>query len=212
MMQTRAWTPATARMSGPLSLRTGLAATGALVVTDLLRLPEVFWAAITTLFIMQSTLAATLAVSVQRLAGTVVSAVRGGLAATYFGMNVLAFGGAVVIGGIVCGACRLDRTAYRFASITLAIIMFIPHGSSGWLIAWIRFVETPLGIVARAAHHRGVARAASRRAVRMRTDRSPVAPKPRSTAGLAITVRSEREDWCSLPGALPIPAFTSANW
>ncbi|HEV2283899.1 MAG TPA: FUSC family protein [bacterium] len=68
------------------SLRTAVAATGSLRAAELLRLPEAFWAAVTAVIIMQSTLGATWTVSLQRFAGTVVGAVLGALG-TYFGVK-----------------------------------------------------------------------------------------------------------------------------
>jgi hypothetical protein len=57
-----------------------------------LELPEAYWATITTLIIMQSTLGAALAVSEQRFAGTALGAVMGALLTTYFGSNLIVFG------------------------------------------------------------------------------------------------------------------------
>src|SRR5580700_11325590 len=54
------------------SARTAAAAVVSLLVARLFRLPEAYWAPITTLVIMQSTLGAALPISAQRLAGTAV--------------------------------------------------------------------------------------------------------------------------------------------
>ena len=40
----------------------------------------------------------------------------------------------------------LERNAFRFASITLAIIMLVPRVNSAWVIAVHRFVEVSVGI------------------------------------------------------------------
>lgn len=59
---------------------------------------------------------------------------------TYFGPNVFAFGAGLL--GVICAALgrayrslreHLDRTAYRFAGITLAITMPIVRPSAVWL-------------------------------------------------------------------------------
>jgi uncharacterized membrane protein YccC len=42
---------------------------------------------------------------------------------------------------------RLEKTAYRYASITVAIIVLIPRSASPWMIAWHRFLEFSVGIV-----------------------------------------------------------------
>src|SRR5271154_4475613 len=57
-----------------------------------LKLPQTYWAPITTMMITQSSLGATLAVSWQRFIGTVVGAVLGALVASHsetnFGLHV----------------------------------------------------------------------------------------------------------------------------
>ena len=50
------------------SLRTAIAATVSLAVARLVGLPEAYWAAIATLVVMQSTLSATLLISIERIA------------------------------------------------------------------------------------------------------------------------------------------------
>jgi uncharacterized membrane protein YccC len=59
--------------------RTTVAAMLSLYLANLFKLPESYWAPITTLIVMQSTLGDTLNVSGQRLAGTAMGAVAGAL-------------------------------------------------------------------------------------------------------------------------------------
>jgi uncharacterized membrane protein YccC len=128
------------------SARTAVAAVLSLLVARLFRLPEAYWAAITTLIVMQSTLGAALPISAQRFAGTALGAAAGGMLATYFPGNVLAFGAGVFVVGILCAALRVARSAYRFASITLAILMLVPRSNSGWAVALHRSLEVSVGI------------------------------------------------------------------
>jgi uncharacterized membrane protein YgaE (UPF0421/DUF939 family) len=111
------------------------------------RLPETYWAAITTLIVMQSTLGAALTISGQRLAGTAVGAVAGAFLVTYFGPSVIAFGAGVFVMGLICAMLHLDRAAYRFAGITLAIIMLVVRDKPAWVIAAHRFLDVSVGIV-----------------------------------------------------------------
>jgi uncharacterized membrane protein YccC len=127
------------------SERTAVAAVVSLFVSRWFGLSESYWAAITTLVVMQSTLGAALPVSAQRLAGTALGAAVGGLAGTYYPGNALVFGGCILVLGIVFVPFRLERNAYRYAGITLAIIMLVP-GHSGWMVALHRFLEVSLGI------------------------------------------------------------------
>jgi uncharacterized membrane protein YccC len=128
------------------SARTAVAAVASLLVAHLFRLPEAYWAAITTLVTMQSTLGASLPISAQRFAGTAVGAAVGALVGTYFPGNVLFFGIAVFVIGLFCAALRVDRTAYRYASITVAMVMLIPRSHSEWVTAVHRFFEVSIGI------------------------------------------------------------------
>ena len=66
------------------SARTAVAAVLSLIVARALGLPEAYWATVTTLIIMQSTLGAALTVSEQRLAGTALGALMGALLMAYF--------------------------------------------------------------------------------------------------------------------------------
>src|SRR5947199_657882 len=103
------------------SARTAVAAVASLLAARLLRLPEAYWAPITTLVITQSSLGAALTVSWQRFVGTVVGALMGATAASYFGPHVLVFGICVFILGLLRAVTWSDLTAYRFGSVTLAV-------------------------------------------------------------------------------------------
>ncbi len=129
------------------STRTAIAAVGSFLVARMFRLPEAYWAPITTLVITQSSLGAAVTVSSQRLVGTALGALVGALAATYFGRNVGVFCAGVFILGLVCAAVGSDRAAYRFGGVTLAIVMLVPRAGSGWEIAVHRFAEVFIGIV-----------------------------------------------------------------
>jgi uncharacterized membrane protein YccC len=65
------------------SARTAVAAVGSLVIAQSCRLPEPYWAAVTTIVIMQSTLGAAWTVSKQRFAGTTLGAAMGALLTAY---------------------------------------------------------------------------------------------------------------------------------
>jgi uncharacterized membrane protein YccC len=78
------------------SIRTAIAATVSLAVARLFGLPEAYWAAIATLVVMQSTLSATLLISIERIAATALGALAGALVASYFTGNLLAFAATVL--------------------------------------------------------------------------------------------------------------------
>lgn len=116
------------------------------IIAQHLHMPEPYWATVTTIVVMQSSLGPAWKVSWKRLAGTMLGAAIGGLLGSYFGANLIVFGVAMVISGLACQVLRLDRTAYRFAGITLTIIMLVARQQTAWIIALHHFVEVSLGI------------------------------------------------------------------
>jgi len=129
------------------SARTAVAAVVSLLVARLFRLPEAYWAPITTLVITQSSLGAALKVSWQRFIGTSAgSRSFGAIVASYFAPTALFFGVSLFVLGLVCPLVLADRSGYRFGGITLAIVLMIPRVSPPWEIAIHRFAEVSIGI------------------------------------------------------------------
>jgi len=79
--------------------RTTVAAMASLVVASACRLPEAYWAPVTTIVVMQSTLGAALKVSGQRFAGTALGAAAGALLAMYFPPTAIVFGSRCICDG-----------------------------------------------------------------------------------------------------------------
>ena len=59
----------------------------------------------------------------------------------------MVFGGAVFVLGLLCAAFRMEKSAYRYASITLAIVVLVPRSNAAWIVALHRFFEVSVGIV-----------------------------------------------------------------
>jgi uncharacterized membrane protein YccC len=128
------------------SLRTAVATGASLVVARLLYLPEAYWAAVTTLVVMQSTLGAAWAVSTQRFMGTALGAGVGALVGHHLGGGVLVLTVGVFGLGLICCMLRLDQSAYRFAGITFAIVTLVARESGPTVVAAHRFIEVSTGI------------------------------------------------------------------
>jgi uncharacterized membrane protein YgaE (UPF0421/DUF939 family) len=128
------------------SARTALAAVASVLVARLFRLPEAYWAPITTIVITQSSLGAALKVSWQRFVGTALGAGVGAIVASRFGPHVLVFGASVFFLGLLCPLVLADRSAYRFGGIALAIVLLIPRPGPAWDTAFHRFAEVSIGI------------------------------------------------------------------
>jgi len=132
------------------SARTAIAASASLLasmwVARLSGLPEAYWSTILTLVIMQSTLGAAWKISVERFIGTILGALSGGLMARFFPPTWVVFGLGIFFLGIICALLRLQNS-YRFAGITLAIVLLVPHTHPAWVVALHRFTEVSIGIV-----------------------------------------------------------------
>jgi uncharacterized membrane protein YccC len=59
----------------------------------------------------------------------------------------LPFALAIILIGLLSIAFRLEKTAYRWVSITLAIIVLIPRSARAQTSALRRFVEVSVGII-----------------------------------------------------------------
>lgn len=135
------------RQSLEHAARTAIASLLAILASRVLHLPESYWAAIATMVIMQSTLGASLSVSVLRLIGDALGALAGAVLALNFGQNVYIYAAGVFLLGLVTAAAHLDRSAFRFAGVALTVVMLIPRDESPRLVAWHRFSEIAVGIV-----------------------------------------------------------------
>jgi uncharacterized membrane protein YgaE (UPF0421/DUF939 family) len=85
--------------------------------------------------------------SIERIVATAFGAFAGALEANFFKANLIAFAVAVFLLGLLSIPFRLEKTAYRYASITLAIIVLIPRTAPPWAVALHRFIEVSVGIL-----------------------------------------------------------------
>jgi uncharacterized membrane protein YccC len=56
-----------------------------------------------------------------------VGASLGAVESTYFGSNLIVFALAIFLLGLLSFGFRLEKTGYRYASVTLTIIVLIPR-------------------------------------------------------------------------------------
>jgi len=148
------WGAAWARFTdGPVwpvlihSVRTAVAAVLSILVARLARLPEAYWAGITTLVITQSSLGAALPISFDRFMGTALGCLFAALVANYFGPSAAVYGVSVFLLGLLIAASRLNRSAYRLGGVALTIVLLIPRTGAAWGVAFHRFAEVSIGIV-----------------------------------------------------------------
>jgi uncharacterized membrane protein YgaE (UPF0421/DUF939 family) len=126
------------------SARTAVAAVVAMLLARLLKMPEYYWAPISTIVIVQSTIPPHM-LGWQRFVGTALGAVLGALIATFFHPTVWVYTAGILLCGLLAWLLRVGG-AYRFAAITLSIILLIPRARAPWITGWHRFLEVSLGI------------------------------------------------------------------
>ena len=126
------------------SMRTALAAVVAMLLARLLHLPEFYWAPISAIVIVQSTIPP-MTLSWQRFVGTALGAVVGIVPATFLHTSTLVYGSGILACGMLAWVLRVGG-AYRFAAITLSIILLVPRAQAPWITGWHRFLEVSLGI------------------------------------------------------------------
>src|SRR5262245_56253129 len=138
------WTLGITRAALMNAARTAIATLISLILARLLKLNEFYWAPISTIVILLSTINP-LAGSWQRFVGTAVGAALGAAIATFFRVNWAIYGAGIFICGILCAILRI-KESYRIAAITMSIVLLITHGSAPWMVALHRFIEVSIGI------------------------------------------------------------------
>ena len=88
------------------SARTAVATVASLLLARSLKLPEFYWAPISTIVILLSTINP-LTLAWQRFAGTALGAALGALIATFFSSNWIVYGAGIFACGIVCSFLRV---------------------------------------------------------------------------------------------------------
>jgi uncharacterized membrane protein YgaE (UPF0421/DUF939 family) len=143
-------TPAPAAVHDRLTihhgLRTAVAAGLSYWVAQLLHLPGPYWAAISSIIVMQSEVGATLIASRDRFVGTAIGAVVGWITAEVWHGYVAVFALGVFVVIVTCTLLRFKNSG-RLGGVTVAIIVLIAHTGPTWHVAIERFVEVSLGIV-----------------------------------------------------------------
>ena len=127
-----------------IALRTVVATVASLLLARALRLPEFYWAPISTIVIVLSTIPP-LTLAWQRFAGTAMGAALGAVLATYAPNNWMIYGVGIFLCGVLSAIARFAGS-YRFSAITLSIVLLIAHTRPPWVVALHRFVEVSLGI------------------------------------------------------------------
>src|SRR5437016_14324484 len=92
--------------------QTAVAAVASYLIARLFRLPEAYWAPMSTLIVMKLTLSSALPIAVQYVVGTAVGAAVCAGTDIYFHASVCSFGDAVVVVGMLGVALPVTRSAF----------------------------------------------------------------------------------------------------
>jgi len=123
------------------------AAALALLAAKVVGLPEIFWAPIAALIVVQSAYNAMMATSWLLLLGTALGAAAGALLAKQIGPGMIALALGVFGVGLLSAILRLDQRVNHFAAIALLIVMLRGPANEAWDRALHRFEEFATGIV-----------------------------------------------------------------
>lgn len=127
-------------------LKTAIAAGISLALVRLLRLPQGYWACITTIVVMQSEIGATITASRDRLVGTAIGVFVGWIAAAFWQDHLVAYVIVVLVCMVIPQMMGL-KNAGRMAGVGASIVLLVPSGEAHWRVARDRFFEVSVGIL-----------------------------------------------------------------
>jgi uncharacterized membrane protein YccC len=152
------------------TVRVTVAVLAAYAIYVAFALPQGYWAAFTTLIIMQASIGGTVGAAVDRMYGTVLGAIVGGLVAWLRPQNVIGLGAALALASAITAYVAMLRPNMKVAPVTAAIMLLSSSGKLGPLhTAAYRVVEIALGSVIGVAATLLIFPARSRTAVTERT-------------------------------------------
>jgi uncharacterized membrane protein YgaE (UPF0421/DUF939 family) len=128
------------------ALKTGIAALLCLYITQCFGLTQGYWAAISSIIVLQSHMGATIKASLGRLMATAIGAAIGAAFFAAFGKSYLCVSIAIALAAVLCASRHL-RDSYRLAGSTVMIVMFSAQFNTPWMTAMERFIEVSLGIL-----------------------------------------------------------------
>jgi uncharacterized membrane protein YgaE (UPF0421/DUF939 family) len=125
---------------------TGIAGYVSLTIAQAFHLPQGYWAVISAIIVIQFDIDTVIKMSWDRVAGTAIGAILGGMFLILVGEHAWSFAlglGIVVFVTMVIGLME----SYRIAAVTMAIVMLTSQSGQPWMVAWHRFIEVSIGIV-----------------------------------------------------------------
>ena len=126
------------------SVRAAVAAGLAVAIAERLRLPFPIYSMIAAVIVTDLSSAQTRRLGVPRLAGTVIGGIVGAALISTLGPGPLAVVVGIMSAMLISHLLRL-REAAKVAGYVSGVVL-LEHGADPWLYAWLRLLETLLGI------------------------------------------------------------------
>jgi uncharacterized membrane protein YgaE (UPF0421/DUF939 family) len=127
------------------ALKAAVAAALATIYYKLLNLPEGYWAVISAIIVMESSVQDSIRLSWFRFAGTAIGAVVGLVSVLVLGATPWSIGIAILTTTLVCTVLNLPES-YRLAGVTAAIVILASRTNPGEF-ALQRFTDVSVGIL-----------------------------------------------------------------
>lgn len=129
-----------------LALRAAMAAGIAFLLAEFFALSKGYWAVLTAILVMQSTIGASLSAALDRLFGTLLGGVLGVLGAWAAGPSITVTGLVLLAGVLVTVYLAAKRPSLKLASVTVAIVLLSdPSHAEPVRSAFERLAEIGLG-------------------------------------------------------------------
>ena len=127
-------------------LQTAADAVISMGLAQALHLPDPYWAPISAIVCSLDAFEGASTTARRRLVGTLLGVVLAGLQVCFTDSNLLSYGFAIAVLGLLCSALRLHPSSLRFGAIALTVVASDSNQSGVWLTAGARFVDVALGI------------------------------------------------------------------
>jgi uncharacterized membrane protein YgaE (UPF0421/DUF939 family) len=128
-------------------LRVAVAAVLSMALAQALHLPEAYWAPISALVCSLDALEGASITARRRLIGTFFGVVLAAFQVSLTPYNLINYGLAIAVLGLVCSTAKLHTSAFRFGAIALTVVVTAPNHAEVWMTAANRFVDVAVGIV-----------------------------------------------------------------
>ena len=140
------WQPESFTDAWQHAVLTALAVVICLLLVRLLPLRQGYWAAISTVAVMQTDVWPTITAGRDRLLGTTMGALVGGFTTIVWHGNLLVFGLAIAISLMICNALGL-KSAGHLVGANICLMVLVPATGPQWKIPLDRFIEVSIGIL-----------------------------------------------------------------